>query len=158
MTFTDSIKSCLNKYATFRGRAPRSEYWWFWLFCVLVYITLTLAFGLIGYLCGNEKGMLVAIRIGVVVYYLMLFLPILSVMVRRLHDVGSSGWESFVCVGSLILSVLEETGYNLAKNLDSWSWLTIVIVSIIVFGFLLRLLVLLLKDSDEENQYGLPVY
>lgn len=155
MTFTDSIKSCLNKYATFRGRAPRSEYWWFWLFCVLVYITLTLAFGLIGYLCGDEKGMMVAIRIGVVVYYLLLFVPILSVMVRRLHDVGSNGWESLLWVGLLILSVLEEAGCHFVKELNSW---LVLIVIFFFIGFLLRLLVLLLKDSDEENQYGLPVY
>lgn len=155
MTFTDSIKSCLNKYATFRGRAPRSEYWWFWLFCVLVYITLTLVFGLIGYLCGGEKGMMVAIRIGVVVYYLLLFVPILSVMVRRLHDVGSNGWESLLWVGLLILSVLEEAGCHFVKELNSW---LVLIVIFFFIGFLLRLLVLLLKDSDEENQYGLPVY
>ena len=91
MTFTDSIKSCLNKYATFRGRAPRSEYWWFWLFCVLISITITCTFAFIGYFCGEEKGMKVAVRVGVVVYYLMLFLPLLSVTVRRLHDVGSNG-------------------------------------------------------------------
>ena len=155
MTFTDSIKSCLNKYATFRGRAPRSEYWWFWLFCVLVYITITLVFGLIGYLCGDEKGMMVAIRIGVVVYYLLLFVPILSVMVRRLHDVGSNGWESLFWVGLLILSVLEVVGCHFAKELDNWLGLIAIFFFI---GFLFRLLVLLLKDSDEENQYGLPVY
>lgn len=155
MTFTDSIKSCLNKYATFRGRAPRSEYWWFWLFCLLVFIMITLVFGLIGYLCGNEKGIKVAIRIGVVVYCLLLFVPILSVMVRRLHDVGSNGWESLLWVGLLILSMFEETRCYFIKELDNWLGL---IVIIFIIGFLFRLLVLLLKDSDEDNRYGLPVY
>lgn len=56
MTFTDSIKSCLNKYATFRGRAPRSEYWGFWAFCILTEIAAMIVFGLIGYLCGKGMG------------------------------------------------------------------------------------------------------
>lgn len=33
MTFGESIKTCFSKYATFEGRATRSEYWWFWLLC-----------------------------------------------------------------------------------------------------------------------------
>ena len=36
MNFTDAIKSCFQQYATFSGRASRSEYWWFALFSVLV--------------------------------------------------------------------------------------------------------------------------
>ncbi|MCL5741540.1 MAG: DUF805 domain-containing protein, partial [Betaproteobacteria bacterium] len=36
MDFVQAIKSCLGQYATFSGRASRSEYWWFFLFQVLV--------------------------------------------------------------------------------------------------------------------------
>ena len=78
MTFTDSIKSCLNKYATFRGRAPRSEYWGFWAFCILTEIVAMIVFGLIGYLCGKGIGMLIAGYIGAFLASLMLFiLPLL---------------------------------------------------------------------------------
>ena len=125
MTFTDSIKSCLNKYATFRGRAPRSEYWGFWAFCILTEIAAMIVFGLIGYLCGKGIGMLIAGYIGVFLASLMLFLPMLSVFVRRLHDTNHSGWWYFI-----------------ALTIVGGIWL----------------LVLLLTDSDEENQYGLPVY
>ena len=125
MTFTDSIKSCLNKYATFRGRAPRSEYWGFWAFCILTEIAAMIVFGLIGYLCGKGIGMLIAGYIGAFLASLMLFLPMLSVFVRRLHDTNHSGW---------------------------WYFIALTIVGSI------WLLVLLLTDSDEENQYGLPVY
>lgn len=125
MTFTDSIKSCLNKYATFRGRAPRSEYWGFWAFCILTEIVAMIVFGLIGYLCGKGIGMLIAGYIGAFLASLMLFLPMLSVFVRRLHDTNHSGWWYFI-----------------ALTIVGGIWL----------------LVLLLTDSDEENQYGLPVY
>ena len=125
MTFTDSIKSCLNKYATFRGRAPRSEYWGFWAFCILTEIAAMIVFGLIVYLCGKGMGMLIAGYIGAFLASLMLFLPMLSVFVRRLHDTNHSGWWYFI-----------------ALTIVGGIWL----------------LVLLLTDSDEENQYGLPVY
>ena len=125
MTFTDSIKSCLNKDATFRGRAPRSEYWGFWAFCILTEIAAMIVFGLIGYLCGKGIGMLIAGYIGAFLASLMLFLPMLSVFVRRLHDTNHSGWWYFI-----------------ALTIVGGIWL----------------LVLLLTDSDEENQYGLPVY
>lgn len=36
MTFQEAIKVCLNKYADFTGRASRAEFWWFYLFCVIV--------------------------------------------------------------------------------------------------------------------------
>lgn len=125
MTFTDSIKSCLNKYATFR-RAPRSEYWGFWAFCILTEIAAMIVFGLIGYLCGKGMGMLIAGYIGAFLASLMLFLPMLSVFVRRLHDTNHSGWWYFIALIPIVGGI----------------WL----------------LVLLLTDSDEENQYGLPVY
>ena len=41
MSFTDAVRTCINKFATFDGRATRSEFWWFYLFAVLV--------GFIGY-------------------------------------------------------------------------------------------------------------
>lgn len=126
MTFIDSIKSCLDKYATFRGRAPRSEYWWFWTFYVLTEFVTMIVFGFIGYLCGDVAGMMIAGYIGAFLSSLMLFLPMLSVFVRRLHDTNHSGWWYFIAFVPLIGGI----------------WL----------------LVLLLTDSDEENEYGLPVY
>ena len=36
MTFQQSIQTCLNKYADFKGKASRSEYWWFFLFTAIV--------------------------------------------------------------------------------------------------------------------------
>ena len=46
MGFGDAIRSCLQKYATFAGRAPRSEYWWFYLFSLLVILAVALVAGL----------------------------------------------------------------------------------------------------------------
>lgn len=74
MTFSESIRTCFSKYATFSGRATRSEFWWFALFCVL--LSLPLAF------LGPLAPLLL----------IPLWIPAISVEVRRLHDTGRSGW------------------------------------------------------------------
>ena len=75
MTFGESIKTCFSKYATFGGRASRSEYWWFVLFTFLA----SAAAGIMG---ETVSG----------VFSLAILLPSLAVGARRLHDVDKSGW------------------------------------------------------------------
>lgn len=63
MTLTDSIRICLNKYATFKDRAPRSEFWWFWLFYIFVQIMSGMVFGIIGYSFGGQDGCMISLSI-----------------------------------------------------------------------------------------------
>lgn len=85
MTFSEAVKTCLvAKYATFSGRATRSEYWYLVLFGYL------LAFIIVFVGMSVESPELM---IGLsTVLGLILFVPSLSVCVRRLHDTGRSGW------------------------------------------------------------------
>jgi len=76
----------LKKYAVFSGRAGRTEYWMFVLFNFI----FSLAASLIGML---TFGILYIVAI---VYGLAVFVPALAVGVRRLHDVGKSGWYYFI--------------------------------------------------------------
>jgi uncharacterized membrane protein YhaH (DUF805 family) len=77
MSFTDAVQSVLIKnYVVFEGRASRSEYGWFILFLFL----LILATGLIR---GPE-----ILKFTI----LPLIFPIISLTVRRIHDIGKSGW------------------------------------------------------------------
>lgn len=90
----------LKKYAVFSGRARRAEYWYFVLFTIIISIALTL----IGSLIGDGKNILAGI------YGLAVFIPSLAVLIRRLHDVGKSGWMILIClipiVGGIWLFVL----------------------------------------------------
>lgn len=87
MTFFQSISTCFSKYATFTGRASRSEYWWWTLFVTL--ITGVFYIPLIYSSNGDSLGYNFAPGfIG-----LVLFLPSLAVGIRRLHDTGRSGWN-----------------------------------------------------------------
>lgn len=103
MTFTAAVQSCLSKYAVFTGRAPRSEFWWFWVFTLLVEIAAVVVGGLI--FAGSVQEVAVGSGGSMQSFYLYavpnwlsavvhlaLFLPSLAVAVRRLHDVGRSGW------------------------------------------------------------------
>ena len=81
VSFIDGVRAALSRYATFKGRARRSEYWWFNLFYVLVY----LASGAVDARLGDSGAVIALALLG-------LFLPALAVSVRRLHDIGRSGW------------------------------------------------------------------
>jgi uncharacterized membrane protein YhaH (DUF805 family) len=75
MSFSQAVTTCLRKYVDFSGRAGRPEFWWFFLFQVVVMVV---------------TGMLGEILNGLAA--LALLLPGLSVGARRLHDIGKSGW------------------------------------------------------------------
>lgn len=86
--FLDAIRICImEKYATFRGRATRAEFWYFVLFQSILLIFSSFLY------TGNENGYVgkMAMRLYLVAY-VGLFIPLISVTVRRLHDIGRSGW------------------------------------------------------------------
>lgn len=109
MTFTESIKTCLTtKYADFKGRASRSEFWWFYLFvCVVLFIFALVTILLMLLETSTLNNVCIALLMLVMV---ALMLPVLSAMVRRLHDTGKSGWWLLISfipwIGNLILLVL----------------------------------------------------
>ena len=78
MSFTEAVQVCIAKIMTFEGRARRSEYWYFALFVGIVS-------ALINRLLGPHNGIGTVISIA-------LSLATLSAGVRRLHDIGKSGW------------------------------------------------------------------
>ncbi|RYF63225.1 MAG: DUF805 domain-containing protein [Comamonadaceae bacterium] len=75
MDFTTAVKTCFAKFADFSGRATRSEYWWFFL----AYFVAALVSGFI-----HEY-----LYFLVVIVFLV---PLISAGVRRLHDIGKTGW------------------------------------------------------------------
>lgn len=96
MTFIEAIRTCYSKYAVFAGRATRSEYWYFVLFGAIVSIAYQVVFS--SFLTGNQMGMIAG---GVVMFFLFT-LPTIAVSVRRLHDIGRSGWWLLIVLVPLI--------------------------------------------------------
>ena len=87
MTFFESIKTCFRKYANFKGRATRSEFWWFQLFMIVfTYGAMALDNLLFGFTLEDVVTPLALIAI------LIITIPNAAVTARRLHDIGWSGW------------------------------------------------------------------
>jgi uncharacterized membrane protein YhaH (DUF805 family) len=104
MGFGEAVKSCLRQYVGFSGRARRSEYWWFFLFVVIVSAVASVLDALLGTVSDDTNLGLIGTIVG-----LALVLPIIAVSVRRLHDTSRSGWWYLLVlipiVGSIILIV-----------------------------------------------------
>ena len=95
------LKVMRDNYANFSGRARRKEYWMFVLVQTIVMIGLMILDSVLGLdfeLKGISLGFGYLYLIGLIVH----FIPSLAVLVRRLHDVGKSGWFYFIFLIPLI--------------------------------------------------------
>lgn len=90
MSFGQAVSTCLRKYATFKGRARRSEFWGFELFHLLVVMALGVLMAVSELIPGDASRVVVGLL--ACLAYFALLLPSISVCVRRLHDTGCSGW------------------------------------------------------------------
>lgn len=87
----NAIKVCMSKYATFSGRASRSEFWFFYLFYIIMYV--------VGSIVASAAGSSVILYLFIVPFWL----PTFAAGIRRIHDTGRSGWFILVPVYNLIL-------------------------------------------------------
>ena len=100
--FGEAVKLFFKNYVNFSGRATRSEYWWVYLFNNIVYMVLGILFAISGgsslaaYDAYGDMSMAymgagAIFYILIMLYCLAVLLPSLSLMVRRLHDIGKRG-------------------------------------------------------------------
>ena len=95
MTFTESISTCFKKYFVIQGRASKSEFWWFQLLWSASFFIMFIF---------EESEPVTYFFYGIIV---IIFIPLFTVGVRRLHDTGKSGfyyfWSLVPFIGSLIV-------------------------------------------------------
>jgi len=175
--FIEAIKRAYSKYATFSGRASRSEYWWFILFQQLVSIPLALLILLISNQLGSASttsdptGNLAVSGIGNL-WSLVNFIPILAVTWRRLHDSNKSGWwygagmiggvvATVVLAGAFIAHSVsncsDESGCDV-NNFAAPSAGLIGLVAVVALAYIayaITMLVLVVRRGNEgANRYG----
>jgi uncharacterized membrane protein YhaH (DUF805 family) len=110
MSFFDAIKSYFKNYATFKGRARRSEFWFTVLFTFLVSAALSIIF-------SGPTGMMWDMAVEQTsaaenLWSLATLVPSLAVTWRRLHDVGRSGKYFFfilIPIAGIIMLLIELT-------------------------------------------------
>ena len=143
-TFGDAIRTCFSKYATFRGRARRSEFWYWLLFTLIISGCLELISEIfywaedeIAYTCWNVISS---------IWSWGILLPSLAVWIRRLHDIGKGGWAIVFHVFLFIVGC-GFIGVAIAKHTFKVNLLTLLPFFIIVYD--------LTRDSKRhENKYG----
>lgn len=96
MDFFQAVRVCFSKYATFQGRAQRSELWWFALFSFAGQVVLS--FVDMAAFNGGPEG----VGVFSAIFSLALLLPSISVGVRRLHDTDRSGWWVWIALVPLV--------------------------------------------------------
>ena len=112
------LKVMRENYANFNGRARRKEYWMFTLFYILLVVACTFALALLGATGSQSPTLLVAIiSIAAILSHVV---PSIAVTVRRLHDVGQSGWFLLLAfipyIGNLIIFVFSVIEGNKGTN------------------------------------------
>ena len=100
MGFLDSIITVFTNYAKFDGRASRSEYWWFYLaYTIAIYPIIFIDAIIFG--AGSEIACFTTL------YSLFTLIPWIAVSIRRMHDLGKSGWYCLIPFYNLILLASE---------------------------------------------------
>ena len=95
MGFGQAVKHVFTNYVNFRGRASRPEFWWFFLFLVIVYVVLNIISG-VGIATSPDPQSWGPLAQGgiilTLVWFLATILPVSALWFRRLHDANRSGW------------------------------------------------------------------
>ena len=112
MNFPQSVSTCFKKYLDFKGRASRSEFWYFFLFYIITSFLVGWVIGSFVALLGGSVNVLLVV---LSVVFIALFIPILSVTVRRFHDFGVSGWMYCAFIPPFMISgYIQDTQPSLA--------------------------------------------
>jgi uncharacterized membrane protein YhaH (DUF805 family) len=163
MGFGDAIASCFNKYANFSGRAPRSEYWWWFLFVVLISAGIGIIGGVLDVTTGH-KVVGAALR-GLLDLFVLL--PNLAVGVRRLHDLNRSGWwmgasiilSLFILI--LVIPIAIRMAENHANGISSIDGIPMAAIAVIAILGLVEMVIglmifiwFLLRGTNGSNRFG----
>jgi len=125
----------IKQYAVFSGRATRKEFWIFFLYNSI----LEFAFG-----HAEKTGLLVT------VYSLFIITPFFAVTIRRMHDLGKSGWWALIFLLIIILdNILSLFGFPAIASSQYYPYLFIFILGMLVF-----MIIMALPGNKGTNKYG----
>ena len=163
MTFLESIKTCLiDKPFTFSGRASRSEFWWFFLFCFLIGylidVVLEILFPFENKTSINQYSIADWVnRLIPLVRTLFIMIIVSSAMCRRLHDINKSGWWQLINVDFFLITmfIFMVVPYNLPPIIEyiiSFGGL------LVIFSYPIRMLIwlrwMIKKGTPGPNRFG----
>lgn len=133
----DYFEKGVSGFDNLEGRASRPEFWFFCLYMLLIYF-----FSFLTTVIILHRGMVLLI----LTYAIRI--PLYSLMVRRIHDVGYSGWFAFPCVLSDIIGLVLERNENLADKIPTE------VAGFFLIYHVFLLVLLSLPSEQKNNRYG----
>ena len=158
LSFGEAVKICFKKYFDFTGRARRSEYWWFVLFICLVRMVCSFIDSILIF-AVDMKFMDAASCV-------LLFIPSMAVVFRRLHDIGRSGWWMGVAyillaAAGIALAVTSSLGisdfFDEMRLIDAFLLLKPVVYIPLLASLVVSIICLVFSFIDSQkhtNKYG----
>ena len=151
MTPIDWTTRPLKKYVDFTGRAPRAEYWWFYLAMIVAYLVALTIDSLVGVELLGPYGVVTC------VLGLALILPSLAVTFRRLHDTNRSGWWILiVVVPYFVMGIV--MGMSMASG-DMTGMASAGLIGLVALaGAIAMLVFMVLPGTNGDNRFGPDPY
>ena len=133
--FPQAVKTCFKKYFDFKGRASRSEYWYFILFTFL------------GYGAGFLLGLIAPALLWLLgIFVLAILIPVITVAARRLHDINKSGWYQVLPLPPGIIETI------FAMNRNEVGEIIFLIIGLVAYIYLIILLCT--AGDSKKNRFG----
>ena len=170
MGFFEAVKTCLKKSFVFKGRARRSEFWWWTLFSTVFGFIVSLPAEKIS---EDNVLLMVLYTLGLLALCVYLGIANFAVATRRLHDIGRSGWwygatlifgvvwtvwmvvKMFGIIGGMNPAHVDVESDAFAFTLLKEMWAVALIPYVIYIAYSILLLVWYCKDSQPgANKYG----
>ena len=170
MGFFEAVKTCLKKSFVFKGRARRSEFWWWTLFSTVFSFIVSL---LAEEISEDNVLLMVLYTLGALALCVYLGIANFAVATRRLHDIGRSGWwygatlifgvvwtvwmvvKMFGIIGGMNPAHVDVESDAFAFTVLKEMWAVVLIPYVIYIAYSILLLVWYCKDSQPgANKYG----
>ena len=165
MGFVESIKHNFSHYADFKGRAQRSQFWWWYLFVIIAQAVLTAADSAFGLQLGKSESdvtvgdttiPVASNGVGVLstLFALAIVLPTLAVAVRRLHDTDRTGWWiiapalAYIAAGVAVAIAIAAGAGLFVLALLGFGFLVAFILAIVLLVFYIQ------KGTAGPNRFG----
>lgn len=170
MGFVEATRTCFSKFLMLSGRASRPEYWWFYLFAVLVTAAASVLDGLIfGFAVEDQPGK----HPFTLIIWFVTFVPLMAAGWRRMHDTGHKGWlillpQMLVLIGFAVFLVSVGVFGLLGRAFDAPSqmmanaegviavYVLVLFYAVVIAAALFKLWWLTRPGDEGANAYGPP--